>query len=125
MGTSEKLLPTTCILLIFSLMRDFKRLLEHALNLFERSPQQSFLICCSMLGQTLKLQSLYFFFTSTVKAANENCVFKAADETQQTLSLHTLANIKTECPYFLNQKSVLPCERYKSARGDRGRRYAE
>lgn len=62
MGTSEKLLPTTCILLIFSLMRDFKRLLEHALNLFERSPQQSFLICCSMLGQTLKLQSLYFFF---------------------------------------------------------------
>ena len=34
-------------------------------------------------------------------------MFKAADETQQTLSLHTLANIKTECPYFLNQKSLV------------------
>lgn len=61
MGTSESLLPRTHILLIFSLMRDFRRLLENTLNLFQRSLQQSFLLHCSMLGQTLKLQSLYSF----------------------------------------------------------------
>lgn len=62
MGTSESLQPRTHVLLIVSLTRDFRRLLENTLNPFQRSLQQSFLLHCSMLGQTLKLQSLCIFF---------------------------------------------------------------
>lgn len=118
MGTSESLLPRTHILLIFSLMRDFRRLLENTLNLFQRSLQQSFLLHCSMLGQTLKLQSvLFFFLTSTITAVNENCVLKAVDETEKTLSLHALAHMEIEHPRFLNRKWVLLCDRYESVHG--------
>lgn len=120
MGTSESLQPRTHVLLIVSLTRDFRRLLENTLNLFQRSLQQSFLLHCSMLGQTLKLQSLcIFFLTSTLTAVNENCALKSVDETVKALSLHTLSHryIEIECLHFLNRKPVLLHDRYESVHG--------
>lgn len=93
MGTSESLQPRTHVLLIVSLARDFRRLFGKYTNLFQRSLQQSFLLHCSMLGQTLKLQSLCIFLTSTLTAMNENCVLKSVDERVKALSLHTLSHI--------------------------------
>lgn len=76
MAISQKPLHSACIFLIFSLSRYFRKLLENAVNLFQRSQQQRFLLhCYSHAWPGFKISIFVFFFYFlyiNCTAVNEN-----------------------------------------------------
>lgn len=68
---TEKVLHSACIFLIFSLTRYFRKLLESAFNLFQRSQKQRFLLHCyihAWPGFKISIfVGFFFFLTSTVQ----------------------------------------------------------
>lgn len=125
---TEKVLHSACIFLIFSLTRYFRKLLESAFNLFQRSQKQRFLLHCYIHAWpgfkiSIFVGFFFFFWHQPYSSEWKLLVFKAADEIGPTVSLCVLGCIEIEFSYFLNQKSVLLSDKYEWPHGDNRTEY--
>ena len=130
MATSQKPLHGACIFLIFSLTRYFRKLLENAFNLFQRSRQQRFLLHCYVhawpgfkISIFVGFFFFFFFWHQLYSSEWKLLAFKAADEIGLTVALCVWGCLEIEFPYFLNWKSILFSDKYEWLHGKNGTEY--
>lgn len=123
MASSQKPLHSACIFLIFSLTRYFRKLLENAFNLFQRSWQQRFLLHSyvhAWPGFKISIFVDFFFWHQLYGSEWKSLAFKAAGKIGLAVALCVLGCLEIEFPYFLNWKSILFSDKYEWLHGKNG-----